>query len=105
MPAVVVAPDVMRPLYTASSPFERDGRWSDPEIVEEAVASIPAKYIVEVVADERANGCVQASYEYRVEPKSETCDFVIERFERVVIELTDVVPTEIFPFVRVLSDV
>ena len=49
------------------------------------MTSIPAKYIVEVVADESEKGCVNGSYEYRGEPKSETCDLVIERSGRVVI--------------------
>ena len=41
----------------------------------------------------------------RYVPKSETCDLVMERLLRVVMESTEVVPTDILPLVKVLREV
>ena len=43
VPAVVVAPDVTSPPYTASPPSERVGRWNVFEMVDEAVEKKPLR--------------------------------------------------------------
>jgi hypothetical protein len=52
---------------------------------EYAVDDEYAKESADVVAEIPADGCVHASYDARYVPKSETCDFVIERTGSVVI--------------------